>query len=357
MIVKNIIHFKFALVIVFLFLYAPPVFAEDNEMTAEYQAGFYYTVKEGDTLWDLSDRFADSPRQWPELWHRNRQLTNPHWIYPGQRIRIFQKSWIGELFRQKTIVPGVTQIQVPDPEPVPTFSYSSIDSIGYIKKDPVISSGTIIKVKDDKEMISHGDMVYIKPVDGRSFSPGERYTVYRTFEGLKGSKGKKDIGIQYYLTGIVRIAEVEPRYAIGYITQSFRTIRLDDRLVPYQPKSSEIELTKSIVGLEGRIIASEAHASIMGDNTIAFIDRGIRNGVKPGQWYHIYYQGEHLLDPKEKENVLLKAVDFGELLVLHTEATTSTVLITRSDRSIVPGDRIHAIVQPDNNRASLSTVR
>jgi len=53
----------------------------------EYEAGFYYTVKKGDTLWDLSQRFSDTPWQWPDLWHENQQLPNPHWIYPGERIR------------------------------------------------------------------------------------------------------------------------------------------------------------------------------------------------------------------------------------------------------------------------------
>ena len=341
MIVKTMVHSFFALGIVLLFT-AQPLLAQKNDTMAEYQAGFYYTVKQGDTLWDLSDRFSDSPGQWPELWHQNRQLTNPHWIYPGQRIRIFQKSWIGRLIPQKTIAPE--KIEVPQLEPVRTFSYSPIDSIGYIRKDPIIPSGTIIRVKDDKEMISHGDMVYITMSEGRSVSPGQRYTVYRTFKGLKDSRGRKDIGIQYYLTGIVQISEVEPRYAIGHVTHSYRTIKLNDNLLPYEPKSSEIELIESIDGLEGRIIASEEHASIIGDNTVAFIDKGIWNGIKPGQTYHIYYQDSQVLDPREGTSESLKPVNFGKLLVLHTETTTSTVLITHADKSVFPGAKIRSIV-------------
>ena len=48
--------------------------------TVEGETGVYYTIQKGDTLWDLSQRFSDTPFQWPDLWNENRQITNPHQI-------------------------------------------------------------------------------------------------------------------------------------------------------------------------------------------------------------------------------------------------------------------------------------
>src|SRR4030065_140275 len=51
--------------------------------------GLVHTVVQGDTLWDLSAKYLGSAWLWPELWERNRFLTNPHYIYPGIGVTVF----------------------------------------------------------------------------------------------------------------------------------------------------------------------------------------------------------------------------------------------------------------------------
>lgn len=51
-----------------------------------FLAASAYVVKQGDTLWDLSDEFLHDPFAWPDLWENNRHIEDPHWIYPGDSI-------------------------------------------------------------------------------------------------------------------------------------------------------------------------------------------------------------------------------------------------------------------------------
>lgn len=52
-------------------------------------AEIVHIVKDGDTLWDIAQAYLKDPFRWPEIFRRNTDVVeNPHWIYPGERIRI-----------------------------------------------------------------------------------------------------------------------------------------------------------------------------------------------------------------------------------------------------------------------------
>lgn len=51
--------------------------------------GRMHTVRPGDTLWDLAGRFLADPYHWRDIFELNPAVVeDPHWIYPGERLRI-----------------------------------------------------------------------------------------------------------------------------------------------------------------------------------------------------------------------------------------------------------------------------
>ena len=317
--------------------------AQESVKTVEHEAGFYYTVQKGDTLWDLSERFSDSPWFWPDLWKENNQIANPHWIYPGERIRLFHQKGI-ERHVVKTIVEKKAA-PIEPPKELPFYYYSPIDRIGFVKKTPISPLGSIFKVKEKKTMISTGDMVYIRQQSDQPLVLGAKYTVYRAFKPLVDKKTKALIGTQHYPTGTVEITKIESDFAIAEVIQSFRAIKIGDLLTPHTKRSPKITLAESTKGLDGKILGTEEQDHILGETTVAFIDKGRQDGVKTGQSYEIYKQEKQQVDPKSRKDVLLTPVVYGSLIVLHTEPTTATVLITDSEHTIYPGATFRSPVE------------
>ncbi len=339
--------------------FSAPVMAEDMQETIEHQAGFYYTIQRGDTLWDLSDKFFDTPWMWPELWQENEQIPNPHWIYPGERIRLFQKQGKDTFtFEVPELEEPMTQESAADtdlnqnasaeveatPPPKDTvyYVYPSIDSVGFIRKEKVSPLGFIFKIKDDKVLVSEGDMVYITYADKDALPimQGGRYTIFRKLDPTRDRKRNRQLGGQYYILGIVEVTQKKTDFVIAKVVKSFRSIAVNDFILPYQRRSPKIPITEGVPGLIGSLIISEEQSKIIGDLTLAFIDKGKADSIKNGQVYSIFYQEKEEVDAGGKKTVILDPIDFGKLIVLHTEEETATVLVTQLDQAATPGTLI-----------------
>jgi len=321
-----------------LLIFPAVISAEEHEREmeniVETETGIYYTVQEGDTLWDLSQRFSDSPWMWPDLWEENNQISNPHQIYPGERIRLFRKKDY-----EKIVKKDVIEIIKEEPEPEKEklqYYYTKVNRAGFVRRSWLPPYGKIFKVRDDKELIGPGDVFYImRNPETPEMAIGERYTIYRNRPWTGSDKERMEkYGYQYYLVGVVEIIDREGSYFVGSIVKGYRAIHIEDYLIPYEPRSPYITMTEGPSGMWGRVFMSEERQELIGTGHIVFLDKGEKDGVKPGQIFKVYYQETESLSPDTFRTPMLENVPFGEMLVVHIEDTTATALVTRSTRNI-----------------------
>lgn len=321
----------------------------------------FYVVQKGDTLWDISQKFLNSPDYWPELWKVNSDvpITNPHLIYPGQRLRLYRK---GEF-------PMETMARSPEPPPAPaplppapaetvppaatpgvsdlgaggagnTFRFSPMDKVGFIRRDPEPPQAVVFRAMDRKEMISFGDRVYLRETGETPLDIGKFYTIYRTIGPIVDQATSEPVGTQHIPTGVLEVQEKTAEYTIATVVRAYKAIRVDDKVMPFMDRPTDLTLTAGLPGLDGKIITSEERNSIYGEYDVVFINRGENDGVSPGQEYTVFVEETEPLERDSLQNLTITPIDIGRLVVLHTEPTTATAVITRSTRTIRPGARL-----------------
>ncbi len=334
--------------------------AEESQPTDEYAPGFYYTVQKGDTLWDLSRKFYDSEWQWPALWGQNKDLSNPHLIYPGQRIRLYQRtpslqpSEAADIAAE-TAMPGEEQLDLleqPLPETV-YYMYPSIAYIGFIEKldpekgffeekiDDPIAMGSILKaVGEKKQMISENDTVYITPetangVNYSSFIVGTRYYIYPPLIKVTDPVTGEYVGHQYKIIGTAEVTAVEDTYIKARITKSLDTINAGYFLMPFEKRDKEIAIQPTPPGITGEVLKEEGGAEMASGFSIIFINKGSEDGLEPGQRFDIYHPDKDMQNGRE---VLLAPYVYGQLLVLLTKEKNATAIITKAIKPVRRGD-------------------
>jgi LysM repeat protein len=224
-----------------------------------------YTIKQGDTLWDISSKFLKDPFLWPKLWQGNPYITNPHWIYPGQSIRLSPledlkkeepkkvvveekpkeekpKEVAGEAEVKKVEAPPIEKKVEVVAEAKPTF-FQDAQSAGFLSDINFRGIGVILDSKEGKVLISQGDIVYLAFKSSKPIMNGDKYTVFRASDVVRHPVTDQKIGRKYNITGYVQIIDQYGNFFTARVIEAFDAIVKGDMIRPYM-KKMEVEEKK-----------------------------------------------------------------------------------------------------------------
>ncbi len=305
-----------------------------------------YTVKQGDTLWDISKRFIKDPYYWPNLWSNNPAIGNPHLIYPGQKLRIYDGrieiipvgEGAGEI--------GAAFMTEDEILLIPTFGGAQ----SFISDEEVKTLGTLVDTVDNRVMVTTGDTIFLEMNDLAATSPGDIYEliemgppiIHPLAEGKWGHQRESAIlGYQTIQLGTVEITEVTPTVAVATITNALREIERGAKLRPYKEIPSRIQRLFSDNVLEGYILANDVGNVAMGQWEVILIDVGEDSGLMVGHELDIYRKREATEQADKDKVLILPDIDLGDAIVLEVRRGFAEALITRTTNlPIYRGDQI-----------------
>ena len=309
-----------------------------------------YTVKKGDTLWDISGTFLNSPWLWPEIWHVNPQIENPHLIFPGDLIKLIYLDGQPRLTLERTLkmVPGTTKlspsIRVQYTEDAITaipldkievfLSRSRIVEPGELEASPYVLAG-----QQQHVIVGAGDRAYARGEFTEQYS---NYGIFRKGESFKDPVTKELLGIHAKGIGTAAVTKTDSDIATLDVIRTYEEVRPGDNLLPSEDRSVDSVFFPSApdVDVEALIMAVEGGVTQVGQYNVVMINQGEREGLQIGNVMAIYKTGEVVTDRVKGGKVALPDERAGLLMVFRTFEKMSFALVLEADRALAVNDKV-----------------
>ncbi|BDG05926.1 LysM peptidoglycan-binding domain-containing protein [Anaeromyxobacter oryzae] len=339
-----------------------------------------YTVRPGDTLWDLSGRFLNNPWYWPKIWSYNPDITNPHWISPGNVLKFYPSAEEapGRVQPVDAAAP-VAEAEPEEEEPrtapaLESFSRADINApikpvepdgvavagpfkIGYVPPKQLMArhdtfvtpreldeSGAIKAAFDEKLMLTTLDRAYATFKQAAPVQKGETYVIYKTERTIQHPVTKELFGYQSVILGAAKVVAVDDKAVTLVITAANDPIERGAMLGPWTERFFRPVARKpNGRDLEGLIIASPVDVlTQFAEHQVVFIDRGTADGVEEGNVFNVVRSGD--LSGRHPNTVpndpSLPKETVGDLLVIDAREHASAALVTRSLSELLIGDHV-----------------
>lgn len=304
-----------------------------------------YVIKQGDTLWGLSDRFIKDPMYWPDMWSKNSQVTNPHFIYPGQKLRIFpdRLEFVPKETAEIPVAKSAPAAEVAETlqEVAAEKTYALYGTEGFLLENGFRPYGMVVGAQHDRIVAGVDDIVYTDIGADQNAGGGDKFSIFFKDVSVSHPLNNEEMGFKMIPLGALQLTDVERKSSRAIITRSFREISPGAYLFPYKEnRRREITLKNPRNDLKGYIIESHSGISILAAGDIVYIDLGASQGAEVGNM--LYIVRDVTIDQRYVEGRIdrLPQELLGALVILETGKKTSTALVVKSIDTIYKGDRI-----------------
>lgn len=305
-----------------------------------------HSVRRGDTLWDISQHYFQNAYLWPRVWSLNPQVQNPHWIYPGDRVRLREAARDGQgssFGLRRSTVPAQTIF---------------IREVGFIEDPSKETWGEVVGSPNDHVMLTETRDLYVQLAKDRDVQLGQELTVFLPLKvDVKGADGEL-----VSIRGTARVDRYNPKthMARAQVIEAIDTIERGAKVGPIGRRFEVVPPKVADQDLDTSIAAALFPNQFWGENQVIFVNKGSDDGVKPGNRFFAVERVDRWLrdhrragamgrlrarieddraaqvDPTETkgDQELFPDETYAEFRVIRTRAHTAMCLITSATHEI-----------------------
>jgi hypothetical protein len=309
-----------------------------------------HVVRRGDTLWDICFFYFNDPWQWPKIWSYNPQITNPHWIYPGDLVRLLPRGVFAAAPTATLPAEPESPAAPADALPAPQRRIQvGIKQTAFVEKTDLDTSITITGSVDEKVLLGNGDQVYLSYPASKPPRVGDRYSIYVPNNVVRS--GGTEVGAYVHVLGTLQVQSVkQDKQASGVIVEANQEIERGAKVGPLLTTFRTVPPVPAKVNAQGTVVAMLTYDQLVGQGEVVFIDLGRRSGVEVGNRMFVVRRGDALptrMNPQTgQDDRQFPARALGQIIIVDVGDRISVGLVTLAVQEMNIGDIVMMQANP-----------